>query len=590
LCVCFWHSLCWFRIYLATGIGEEQPLYKWTNYTLGQHGVQIFFFLSGILVAQSLFVSRSLRDFATARALRIFPALIVCVLLTALIVGPLASSLPPMDYLRHHGVAAYIAKTATLWSGSARLPEVFARNPVPGDINLSVWTLKYEFACYAVLGVAGYLVLKLKRWREVAFALLAAWAVIVLIKPVGLELHGTAKSNAEVLRYFSIFFGMGVLAYALRQWIPIHTVMLIPLGAMFWSSIGGRFQEVGAAIFLGYLALWVSTFRFGSLRNFTNSNDYSYATYLYHYPVSQSLLHVWPDMHVLPLILATTGITLWLAFFSWELVERPALAMRHRLWAKTPHSAESAFDAALAVAKAGRANAATSMPASASAPASAAPMPITRQTASVLASAAATSARASERLVREMATQTVAAKTTVATAASQATSAVTAKVTAATHAIGTTPPTLELPPMPAASAPAPIMTVASKPAATEPGSAHVWRPMPSARKLRILDEPMSDTAPASAEAPVALTVADPRVDAALSKARSAQPANLIRRAKEGLGVQARPTPAVDEPLPPVPSSRIAFATKRPAAADLVQKVPVVAPVPVEPSRAVVAVD
>jgi hypothetical protein len=31
-------------VFLTTGQGALEPLYRWTNYTLGQHGVQVFFF------------------------------------------------------------------------------------------------------------------------------------------------------------------------------------------------------------------------------------------------------------------------------------------------------------------------------------------------------------------------------------------------------------------------------------------------------------------------------------------------------------------------------------------------------------------
>jgi peptidoglycan/LPS O-acetylase OafA/YrhL len=197
-------------VYLTTGQGQSEPLYTWTGYTLGQHGVQGFFILSGVLVAQSLHRAHSLRDFATARALRIFPALIICVLLTALILGLWMTTLPPFMYLTDKGVAAYIAKTISLWSGSAMLPAVFQDNIVPRVVNSSVWTLKYEVACYAILGLAGWVALKLPKsalWLALGAV---AWLAIVIVRPVGLELHGGDKGMVDVLRYFMLFFGTGM--------------------------------------------------------------------------------------------------------------------------------------------------------------------------------------------------------------------------------------------------------------------------------------------------------------------------------------------------------------------------------------------
>jgi peptidoglycan/LPS O-acetylase OafA/YrhL len=534
-------------IYLTTGRGELEPLYRYTNYTLGQHGVQIFFFLSGILVAQSLFASRSVHDYAIARALRILPALIACVLVTALIVGPLLTTLPPMMFLKDQGVAAYIAKTISLWSGSAQMPGLFQDNPVPRVVNTSVWTLKYEALCYVVLGLVGWLVIKANRWRETAFALAALWLAAVFLKPVGLELHGGAKSTIEVFRYFTIFFGAGVLAYACRHYIPVNAVVMAPLAVVFWAAIGTRFQEPAAAVFLGYLAIWIATFRFGGFRDFTNENDYSYATYLYHMPVAQVLLHIWPNMSAVPLILATTGIVIWIAFLSWELIERPALALRKRFKQPLPAAAETTFDQALTAAKSA-ANATTAIVSAAVATPrviAKGPLPIVRDKAVTVAEIAA--ARASERVLRQMAGSP-------------------APVTAET----VSPDKAQV-----AVSPAATPSAASS-------AAHVWRPMPAVKRLQI----QTDDTPAAAAATLE------------QRPRPSMPLDLINRATAAMPSMpfkretTQPAAsAVDQPaLPQVPASRIAFVTKRRASADATTIMPAAAPVaPAESSRAVVPV-
>lgn len=533
-------------VYLTTADATLEPLYRWTNYTLGQHGVQIFFFLSGILVAQSLYQSRDIRDYVTARALRVFPALIVCVLATAFILGPWLTTLPGAQFLKDMGVAAYIVKTISLISGSAQLPEVFHSNPVPHVVNTSVWTLKYEVMCYAILAVIGWVGIKSNRWREVSGIAIALWLAAILYKPTGLELHGGVKSSLDVLRYFTIFFGAGAAAFVLRRFIPVHAVILVPLGAMFAVSIGGRFQELAAALSLGYLALWLSTFRFGPMRAFTNGNDYSYATYLFHMPVAQALLHFWPDMHVVPLILATTGIVIWLAYLSWELIERPALNMRHRIWAKTPDRAEATLDAPMMAAKTG-AQAGVSAVASA-----VEPQPITPS--KEVAAKAAASARAAERLVREMAAAQAAAKQ------------------AAETAFATTTTTI-----------------------TEPGTAQIWRPMPSVKKLKIhMDETLDTVTPAPIAARVPTATPAPVTPATV--ATSSRFSRSLDRLKNASSMKPEPAPAPEPeaPRPRIAASRIAFALKRPAAtespaAPVLGSLPEPRP-PIEPTRAVVAVD
>ena len=62
--------------------------------------VDIFFTISGYLVIQSWESDPDIFRFFVKRSLRIFPGLLVCLVFTALVVGLLATTLAPTDYLR----------------------------------------------------------------------------------------------------------------------------------------------------------------------------------------------------------------------------------------------------------------------------------------------------------------------------------------------------------------------------------------------------------------------------------------------------------------------------------------------------------
>ena len=79
---------------ISTGSEANEPLKSFTIFTLGQHAVNLFFILSGLMVAASLERPPSLIDYGHARILRIFPALIVCVAMTVLVLGPAITSVP----------------------------------------------------------------------------------------------------------------------------------------------------------------------------------------------------------------------------------------------------------------------------------------------------------------------------------------------------------------------------------------------------------------------------------------------------------------------------------------------------------------
>src|SRR5262249_19035746 len=68
----------------------------------------MFFALSGYLVAGSLLRSTSLVQFLGLRVLRIYPALSVEVLLSALLLGPLLTSEPVVRYITSQTFLAYL--------------------------------------------------------------------------------------------------------------------------------------------------------------------------------------------------------------------------------------------------------------------------------------------------------------------------------------------------------------------------------------------------------------------------------------------------------------------------------------------------
>jgi peptidoglycan/LPS O-acetylase OafA/YrhL len=313
---------------MQAGQMAADPLQQWTGYTSGQHGVQGFFVLSGLLVAQGLAHSRGVIDFASARFLRIFPGLAVCVLLTALVLGPLVSTLSPGSYFSATKLWSYIATTMALKTGSAPLPGVFETLPMANIVNLSLWTLKFEVLCYACLGLAAVVALVTPQRRQGYIAIAVAVAVFLLMKhPALIE----SNSFFDSLRYFALFFATGVAAYVFRNQIVIDGAIVIVLAALFALSIGTQFTELAAALLLGYGMLWLSTFSFGPLRRITSHHDISYGVYIYGVPVTQTLMWLSPGMGVLALIVLSFVFVVPLAAASWLWIERPAMGLRAAL-------------------------------------------------------------------------------------------------------------------------------------------------------------------------------------------------------------------------------------------------------------------
>lgn len=314
--------------YLYAGTTAAEPLVAWTGHSLGEHAVQVFFFLSGILVAQSFDRSRSLIDFGAGRVLRIFPGLALCVLITALLFGPLVTNLDLAGYFAASEPYHYVLRTLSLSTGSAPLPGVFETVPAVHIVNMSLWTLKYEVLCYAGLVLAGLCGLFSPQFRSVSAAFLAVFVALVFIEsPKAIETY----TSADNIRYFALFFATGVLAYLMRERVVISGLLLAALFALFVAAIGTRFGELATALFLGQATLWSARFRLGPLRGLANRFDLSYGVYIYACPVQQLLTERASGAGPFALIALAVLIVIPLAFLSWVFVERPALGSRKAL-------------------------------------------------------------------------------------------------------------------------------------------------------------------------------------------------------------------------------------------------------------------
>ena len=322
--VLFSHSF-WF----VTGSSANEPLHAITGFSLGEHAVQVFFLLSGVLVAQSFDKSRSVIDFAIARTLRIFPGLFVCVIATALALGLVVTVLTPQDFIAHPGLKAYLAKTLTLVSGSASLPGVFETLPVPGLFNGSLWTLKYEVICYAGLAALGALSLFEPRLRALSIAIVALFAVgCAALLPAGPHAGYAAAQN---IAYFAVYFATGVLAYLVRERVFIHwtlTALLLGAAAL---AIATPWQNIATAVALGYATLFFGSLTYGRLTKWTRAHDLSFGIYIYAAPIQQTLIQLHPGIDPYTVSAAALLIALPCAHVSWNWIEAPALSWRRPL-------------------------------------------------------------------------------------------------------------------------------------------------------------------------------------------------------------------------------------------------------------------
>jgi peptidoglycan/LPS O-acetylase OafA/YrhL len=332
-------------VHLAGAPITAEPLAEATGFSLGTHAVHMFFTISGVLIAASLVRSSSLWTYLESRALRLLPGLIVCVLLTALVAGPLLSTTPLLAYFRDGALWKYIGVTLGLITANAPLPGLFATNPVPDVVNLPLWTLKYEAMCYvglAVLGITG--LMRFPRLVTMALVpLLLAWVAVAAF-PEKLHVGSTAESFLRL----AFSFGLGTLAFVWREKLVLHwygvAIALFGVALL----LGTPLQAPATQVFVAYLTLWAASLPLGGLLALPRKNDLSYGVYIYDWVIAQSLLVLVPGLSQPVLVSATLALLLPVAALSWFYIEKPALGWKRTRVAAAKVAADAAAEAAAA--------------------------------------------------------------------------------------------------------------------------------------------------------------------------------------------------------------------------------------------------
>ncbi|MGX7707320.1 acyltransferase family protein [Methylobacterium sp. Gmos1] len=312
---------------VTTGHVLDEPLARLTGYTLGEHAVNGFFAVSGFLVTMSL-MRRGPRDYVVARALRIVPGLVAATLAVALGLGGLMTSLPLSAYWVDPGLWRFVEGTLTTFKSNAALPGVFADNPFRFPMG-TVWTLKYEVLCYLGLLAAG--LLGTLRWRWLCPLLVAGLAVALTV--AGMRAGEMPKALETSLRLPLIFAtGAALFLYADRAPLsrPLALALLVLAGLVHGTALYSPVLFLAEAYAVLCLGLDPPV-RHPVL---DPRADLSYGTYLYGWPVQQSLHALFPAATAWLLLGPSLVLTLAVAALSWRLVERPALGWKARLMGK----------------------------------------------------------------------------------------------------------------------------------------------------------------------------------------------------------------------------------------------------------------
>jgi len=296
-------------------VQKADPLSEFSNgaATFGSVAVDLFFFISGMLITASWFNSKSMGDYLRKRMLRIYPGYF-CGLAFGILAALAFADHPFADLLK---LGRY---TDALYFGAGGVVDVdwiFLKNPFPCYANGSLWTIQWEFVCYLFVAVVGlWGCFKHRRWL-LAFLL---WSMTCYV-----FWH---LQDGDYHWRFTIFFLTGSCVWLWRDKISIRrdfalAALAFWAGATCWPQHGVLLMELMAC----YLILWIGYAMQIPSMAWTRKVDLSYGVYLYAFPIQQieAALGVRTPWIM---FVSVTPIVMLLALASWFIVEKPCLSRK----------------------------------------------------------------------------------------------------------------------------------------------------------------------------------------------------------------------------------------------------------------------
>lgn len=308
--------------YAIVGSGSD-PMALWSGSVYsGLFSLHVFFFISGLLVTNSFLKKPDVVTWLFSRALRIIPALFMCMIVTVFVMGTLVTKMPVKQYLADSGTWDYFLGNLLLLRTRFNLPGVFTGN-VDHAVNGPLWSLYLEVRLYLFAAI----LLWLFRGRSRQW-LTGALSVIVIggmTNPGWLFMFGGTENNLTC----SLLFLVGALCALWSDKVLISNVWL---AVLFVAVCHYTWTPVFQPLFLIFTCYFVLCFGFSRLlRRVHLPGDFSYGLYIYGWPVQQMMALLFPQwppaLNTISSLIVATAI----GALSWYWVEKPSLAQKTAL-------------------------------------------------------------------------------------------------------------------------------------------------------------------------------------------------------------------------------------------------------------------
>ena len=306
-------------------------------------GVPIFFFVSGFLISKSYESNSRISEYARNRALRIFPALILCTTLSLISVFATGYFESQSWSLLH--MIAWILGQVTIFQFYS--PD-FIRGFGSGALNGSLWTVTVELQFYLLIPLIYWMLARTssRRQRTVMLAVLILAFIVPneVFQQLLLDEHNSQKlaikfARISFLPWFYMFL-LGILAQQNFTWIhrlvrgrglqivcAYAAITYVTVHFFDWS----KGNEIHPALFplLAVTVLSVAYTAPTLCDRLLHKNDISYGVYIYHMPIINIMLY-YGLLSKYSYVAMALALTIAIATCSWFIIERPAIRRKKR--------------------------------------------------------------------------------------------------------------------------------------------------------------------------------------------------------------------------------------------------------------------
>lgn len=283
----------------------------------GNLAVIMFFFISGILVTNSLLVKKNWKIFLLTRLFRLIPGLIF----VSLIMGLISFAFTEHSFVNYVKLMLDYVYKNTLLNIQFTIDGVsFLHNEHPLDgrfaesINGSLWTIPIEFRMYLMILSIWFISKSIYSKLMPILMIIGLLSPIIFIEPL--------LGDGEV-RFLIPSFMLGALYAYYKDTINLNWQVAIGLFLLTNIVEGPIIKSWLYVVAFNTTMIWVSGTKL--LTYFKIKHDISYGVYLWGWPIEQLVGYFMPWLHYWYFIVVSIALTFVVAYISCRLIEEPSM-------------------------------------------------------------------------------------------------------------------------------------------------------------------------------------------------------------------------------------------------------------------------